>query len=130
MAHYAFVDKNGVVSQVITGRNEDETVDGISDWEAHYSEVTGLTAVRTSYNTYGNEHLAGGTPFRFNYASIGFTYDPDKGTDGAFIPPKPFESWVLDEGTCLWVAPVPYPEDGESYTWDEDGGDWVAVPDE
>ena len=64
---------------------------------------------------------------RVHFAGIGFTFDPDKGTDGAFIPPKPFESWVLDEDTCLWVAPVPYPEDGESYTWDEDAGDWIAA---
>ena len=125
MAHYALVDENGVVSQVITGRNEDETVDGISDWEAHYSEVTGLTAVRTSYNTYGNEHLTGGTPFRFNYAGLNFTYDPDR---DAFIPPKPYESWLLNEDTCLWEAPVAYPEDGNTYTWDEESGAWVVVP--
>ena len=62
---------------------------------------------------------------RYNYGGIGFIYDEER---DAFIPPKPFESWVLDEDTCLWVAPVPYPEDGESYTWDEDAGDWVAVP--
>ena len=101
MAHYALVNENGVVAQVITGRNEDEIVDGVSDWQAHYSEFTGLTAVRTSYNTYGNEHLTGGTPFRYNYAGIGDTYDEDR---DAFIPPMPEDGdWVLDEDTCLWV---------------------------
>ena len=70
--------------------------------------------MRTSYN--GN--------IRFNYAGIGFTYDEQR---DAFIPPKPFESWVLDGGTCLWVAPIPMPEDGATYTWDEQAGDWVEV---
>ncbi len=64
---------------------------------------------------------------RFNYAGIGFTYDEER---DAFIPPKPFESWVLDETTCLWVAPIDYPADGGGYTWDEETGDWVEVPDE
>jgi hypothetical protein len=63
---------------------------------------------------------------RYNYAGIGFTYDEDR---DAFIPPKPFESWVLDEASCLWVAPVAYPEDGASYSWDEEAGDWVEVTD-
>ena len=129
MAHYALVDGNDLVVQVITGRNESETVDGISDWEAHYSEVTGLTAVRTSYNTYGGVHSEGGTPFRKNYAGIGFTYDEDR---DAFIPPKPYESWVLNEDTCLWDAPVALPDDADTvaYTWDEDAGDWVVIPSE
>jgi hypothetical protein len=111
MAHYAFLDENNMVTEVIVGN--DETT---GDWEAYYGEFRGQQCVRTSYN--GN--------IRFNYAGIGFTYD--EGRD-AFIPPKPFESWVLDEDTCLWVAPVPYPEDGV-YTWDEDAGDWVAVPED
>jgi hypothetical protein len=64
---------------------------------------------------------------RFNYAGIGFTYDEER---DAFIPPKPFESWVLDEGTCLWEAPVAYPEDGESYTWNEETQEWTAVENE
>lgn len=126
MAHYALLE-NGVVTQVVTGRNEDEIVDGISDWEAHYSEVTGLTALRTSYNTYGGVHSEGGTPFRKNYAGIGFTYDEAR---DAFVPPKPYESWVLNEDTCLWEAPVPYPNDGEAYSWNEDLGDWELIPSE
>jgi hypothetical protein len=109
MAHYAFLDENNMVTEVIVGN--DETT---GDWETYYGEFRGQQCVRTSYN--GN--------IRFNYAGIGFTYDEER---DAFVPPKPFDSWVLDEDTCLWVAPVPYPTDGESYTWDEDAGDWVIV---
>lgn len=125
MAHYAFIDDTGLVVEVIPGRDEDEIVDGISDWEAYYeTKRDGLICRRTSYNTMGGQHLNGGTPFRFNYAGIGYTYD--EGRD-AFIPPKPFDSWVLDETTCLWQAPIPYPEDGLVYSWDETAGDWVEV---
>ena len=131
MSHFAKLDENNVVTFVTVGRQED---DGL---EAELTARTGDVYKQTSYNTRGGVHYnpETGEPsedqtkaLRFNYAGIGFTFDPDKGTDGAFIPPQPFESWVLDEDTCLWVAPVPYPEDGESYTWDEDAGDWVAVP--
>lgn len=80
MAHYAILDENNIVTQVIVGRNEDEVVDGIRDWEAYYN------AKRTSYNTQGGVHLLGGVPFRMNYAGIGYTYDP---IDDAFIPPMP-----------------------------------------
>jgi hypothetical protein len=125
MAHYAFIDENNLVTQVIVGRDEDDLAEGVTSWETYYGQRMGQVCKRTSYNTYGGVHSEGGTPFRMNYAGIGFTYDEER---DAFIPPKPFESWVLDEGTCLWVAPVPYPGDGESYTWDEDAGDWVAVP--
>ena len=126
MAHYAFIDNDNIVTEVITGRGEDEVVEGISDWEAFYGEFRGQTCVRTSYNTFGGVHSDGGTPFRFNYAGIGFTYDEAR---DAFIPPKPYDSWVLDEGTCLWVAPVALPDDADtvSYTWDEEAGDWVAA---
>ena len=94
---------------------------------------------QTSYNTRGGVHYDPETrepsedqskALRYNYAGIGFTFDPDKGTDGAFIPPKPFESWVLNEDTCLWEAPVAYPEDGEDYTWDEELQEWTAVENE
>ena len=131
MSHFAKLENNVVVF-VTVGRQED---DGL---EAELSARTGDVYKQTSYNTRGGVHYdpETGEPsedqtkaFRFNYAGIGFTFDPDKGTDGAFIPPKPFESWVLDEGTCLWVSPVPYPTDGEAYTWDEDAGDWVVVED-
>jgi hypothetical protein len=132
MSHFCKLDENNVVTFVTVGRQED---DGL---EAELTARTGDVYKQTSYNTRGGVHYdpETGLPsedqskaLRFNYAGIGFTFDPDKGTDGAFIPPKPFESWVLDEGTCLWVAPLPYPEDGETYTWDEDAGDWVVVED-
>ena len=130
MSHFAKLDENNIVTFVTVGRQED---DGL---EAELSARTGDVYKQTSYNTRGGVHYnpETGEPsedqtkaLRFNYAGIGFTFDPDKGPDGAFIPPKPFESWVLDEDTCLWVAPVPYPEDGNDYTWDEDAGDWVVV---
>jgi hypothetical protein len=114
MAHYAFLDENNIVTEVITGRNEDEVVAGISDWEAYYGFLRGQRCVRTSYN--GN--------IRKNYAGIGCTYDEDR---DAFIAPKPFDSWLLDEETCQWAAPIPYPTDGIIYSWDEDALDWAAV---
>lgn len=131
MAHYALLDENNIVINVITGRNENEVVEGISDWETYYGEFHGVICKRTSYNTVGNEHLQGGIPFRKNYAGIGFTYD--KARD-AFIAPQPYDSWVLNEETCLWEAPVPMPEetDGDGnpvlYLWNEETGDWVEVP--
>jgi hypothetical protein len=134
MAHYALVNESGVVVQVITGRNEGDFFDGISNWETHYSEVTGYNAVKTSYNTYGGVHYTDGKPskdqskaLRKNYAGIGYTYDLEH---DAFIPPKPYESWVLDEATCLWQAPIEYPGDGGSYVWEESQGDWVEVVNE
>lgn len=118
MAHYAFVDENNIVVEVITGRNEDEVVDGISNWEAHYEEFRpGLKCFRTSYN--GN--------IRKNYAGIGFTYDKPR---DAFIPPKPFESWLLDEGICNWQPPISYPTDDKNYQWDEAVLNWIEVPTE
>lgn len=126
MSHFAKLDENNVVTFVTVGRQED---DGL---EAELSERTGDVYKQTSYNTRGGVHYTDGVPsedqtkaLRFNYAGIGFTYDEER---DAFIPPKPFESWVLDEDTCLWVAPVPYPEDGEPYSWDESEGSWVAIP--
>jgi hypothetical protein len=81
--------------------------------------------IQTSYNTHGGEHKLGGTPLRKNYAGIGFTYDRVK---DAFIPPKPFASWLLNEDTCLWNAPVAMPDDGKIYQWDEATVNWVEVP--
>ena len=119
MAHYAFLDENNIITEVIVGKNEGE--EG-TDWEVHYGNFRGQTCKRTSYNTSGGVHSSGGTPYRKNYAGIGYTYD--LGRD-AFIPPKPYPSWLLDESTCQWEAPVPYPVDGELYTWDEAAGEWV-----
>lgn len=96
MAHYAFLNQNNEVVEVITGK--DELEDGI-DWEQRYGEIRGLTCKRTSYNTVGNIHLLGRIPFRKNYAGIGFTYDE---TRDAFIPPKTNENDILNEETCQW----------------------------
>ena len=115
MAHYAFLDENNIVTEVIPGRNEDEVVDGISDWEAHYGAFRGQVCKRTSYNN----------NYRKNYAGIGYSYDPVR---DAFIAPKPFASWILNEDTCRWEAPVAMPTDGALYTWDEDTLSWVEVP--
>jgi len=114
MAHYAFLDDNNVVTDVIVGRHEYETVDGISDWETYYGEFRGQRCVRTSYN--GN--------IRKNYAGIGYTYDESR---DAFIPPQPYPSWVLNEDTCHWNAPTLMPDDGQTYEWDEDTVSWVQI---
>jgi hypothetical protein len=120
MAHYAFLDENNIVTEVITGKNEGE--EG-RDWEQWYGEFRGQACKRTSYNTQGGQH-PNGTPFRKNYAGIGYTFDAQR---DAFIPPKPFDSWVLVEESCQWNPPVPYPDDGKPYTWDESNLQWVEV---
>jgi hypothetical protein len=120
MAHYAFLDENNVVTEVIVGSPEG----GLIDWESQYGAMRGQICKRTSYNTYGGVHAIGGTPFRKNYAGIGYTYDRER---DAFIPPKPFASWVLNEDTCLWDAPVAMPTDGKMYQWNEDTQAWVEV---
>lgn len=124
MGHYAFLDENNVVTEVITGRDEDEVVDGITNWEAHYGAFRGQVCKRTSYNTAAGVHTNGGTAYRKNYAGIGYTYDA---TRDAFVPPKPFESWLLDEETCTWQAPTPYPTDGLKHQWVEDDLNWQAI---
>jgi hypothetical protein len=114
MAHYAKVS-NGTVTQVIVAEADffDTFVDNSpGEW------------IQTSYNTKGGVHSAGGTPLRKNYAGIGFTYDR---TLDAFIPPQPYQSWLLDEDTCLWNAPVDMPSDGKSYKWDEPTTTWVEI---
>ena len=122
MAHYAFLDSNNIVTEVIVGKNEGE--DGI-DWEQWYGEFRGQTCKRTSYNTYGGVHINGGTPYRKNYAGIGYTYDAGR---DAFIPPKPFASWVINETSCIWEAPTPMPtETGKFYLWDEPTLAWVET---
>lgn len=114
MAHYAFLDSNNIVTEVITGIDETELIEGQSP-EVWYGNFRGQTCVRTSYN--GN--------IRKNYAGIDYTYDQER---DAFIPPKPFASWLLVEETCQWEAPVAYPSDvpvGTWYVWDEENQDWV-----
>jgi hypothetical protein len=127
MAHYAFLNNNNLVTEVIVGRDEDDLAEGVTSWEDYYGAVRGQRCLQTSYNTQAGEHLTGGTPFRGNYAGIGFTYD--EALD-AFIAPSPFASWVLNEATFSWEAPIPYPSDGKDYIWDEDAGVWVEVEDE
>jgi hypothetical protein len=117
MAHYAFLDEHYIVTEVIVGKDESNF-----DWEKHYGDFRGQLCKRTSYNTIGGVHNSGGTPFRKNYAGIGYSYDPDR---DAFIPPKPYPSWVLDEITCLWSAPTAMPDDGKRYNWDEATTSWV-----
>ena len=114
MGHFAKV-VNGKVTQVIVAEPEffETFVDSSAgEW------------IQTSYNTQGGVHLLGGTPLRKNYAGIGYTYD--LGRD-AFIPPQPFTSWALNENTCVWDAPVPYPNDVKVYKWDEPTTSWVET---
>lgn len=117
MAHYAKVE-NGLVTSVLVVPDEYE-VDG----QAYLNDL-GLDGlwIQCSYNTIGNVHVMGGTPLRKNYPGIGFSYDENL---DAFIPPKPFDSWVLDEDSGLWEAPVLQPEG--SYFWDEETGSWVSA---
>jgi len=119
MGHYAFLDANNIVTEVIVGKDEGE--EGI-DWEVRYAEIRGQLCKRTSYNTQGGLH-PNGTPFRKNYAGIGYTYDAVR---DAFIPQQPFASWVLNAGSCLWEPPTPMPTDGKMYSWDESTTSWVA----
>jgi hypothetical protein len=112
MAHFAEV-KNGIVTQVIVAEQDFiDTLKNPSEW------------VQTSYNTIAGKHTLGKTPLRKNYANIGDTYDAKR---DAFIPPKPFKSWVLDEETCQWESPIPYPQDGNFYEWDEKTQNWQQI---
>jgi hypothetical protein len=121
MAHYAFLDDNNNVVEVIVGKEENE--DGVN-WEQHYGNFRGLKCKRTSYNTYGNQHKLDGIPFRKNYASIGYRYDESL---DAFISPIIHPSWILNTETCLWEPPVPYPTDGKFYSWFEANQEWIEL---
>jgi hypothetical protein len=120
MAHYAFLDENNIVTEVIVGKDEGE--DGI-DWEQWYGDFRGQVCKRTSYNTIGNTHLNGGTPYRGNYAGIGYTYRVDI---DAFVPPQPYVSWTLD-ANAQWQAPIAMPIDGKIYSWDEATTSWIEI---
>ena len=111
MAHFAKLNENNIVVYVTVGRNEDD------GQENTLFTKTGDVYKQTSYNTIAGVHILGGTPFRKNFAGIGYTYDE---TRNAFIPPKPFSSWVLNEKTCQWDAPIDYHTDGNVYSWDEE----------
>jgi len=121
MAHYAFLDASNVVTEVITGINETELIEGLLP-ETWYGNFRGQVCKRTSYNTSGGVHNGGGTPYRKNYAGIGYTYDAAR---DAFISPKPYASWVLDETTCSWEPLVARPVG--RWMWDEATVSWVAV---
>ena len=111
MSHFAKVE-NGIVTQVVVA--EQDVID---------SGLFGSGWVQTSYNTHGGQHPEG-RPLRKNYAGVGYTYDTDR---DAFIPPKPFSSWSLNETTCLWDAPTPMPTDEKRYAWDEPTTSWIEV---
>ncbi len=115
MSHFAQINENGIVLHVIVAEQDfidSGAVGDSSGW------------IQTSYNTFEGVHALGGTPLRKNFAGIGFTYDVGR---DAFIAPKPFPSWILDEEKCSWFAPIPYPDDGKSYLWDENLINWVEV---
>ena len=122
MAHWAEVDEDSVVVRVLVGNNADPAGDEGYQWLLNN---LGGTWVKTSYNTRGGVHSEGGTPLRKNYAGIGYKYDSAR---DAFIPPKPFASWVLDEETCFWNAPIPMPvEEGKMFTWNEETTSWDEI---
>ena len=126
MAHFARLNKDNIVDYVVVGRDEDN---GMED---RLTARTGDVYKQTSYNTRGGVHYqADGTPsadqskaFRKNFAGLGYTYDAQR---DAFIPPKPFNSWVLNENTCQWDAPVAKPNDDKMYSWDEGTQSWVEM---
>lgn len=124
MAHYAFLDENNIVTEVIVGMDESDLTEEISSWEDYYSSLKKQKCKRTSYNTHAGKHLLGGTPFRKNFAGIGYYYDDIR---DAFIPPKIYESWLLDEETCTWIPPVPNPGNINEFTWNENTKEWVKV---
>jgi len=133
MSHWAEIDGNGAVLRVLVGNNESP-----DEGESFMKNILGGSWVKTSVNTMRNVHYSQevdendqrvpsedqSKALRKNYAGTGYTYDSGR---GAFIPPKPFSSWVLDEATCWWVAPIDYPADGGLYVWDEPTVSWVAV---
>jgi hypothetical protein len=124
MSHYALLDENNIVIGVYVASDADD------GQEEGVRARSGENYRQTSYNTRGGVHYDSdglpdeGTPYRMNYAGIGYTYDAGR---DAFIPPRPFPSWLLNEDTCLWNAPTPYPTDNKQYTWDEETTSWVEV---
>ena len=127
MASFAKIGLNGKVIEVQSVVNEVlHDSNGIEQESIGIDFLTKLTGwaiwKQTSYNTHGGVHSNGGTPLRKNHASIGYIYDE---TRDAFIPPKPFNSWVLNEDTCLWEAPIQYPSDGNLYQWNEQNNSWI-----
>ena len=116
------IEVQSVVNEVLHDANGvEQEINGID----FLTKLTGWSIWKqTSYNTKGGVHSSGGTPFRKNHAGIGYTYDEDR---DAFIPPQPFTSWTLNDTTCLWEAPVAYPDDGQAYEWNETTKQWDLV---
>jgi len=121
MAHFAKLGKGNKVLTVTVVHNDVATTEQAGRDFLNNVYNTNDNWFQTSYNTYGGVHLLGGTPFRKNYAGIGYKYDQ---TRDAFIPPKPYNSWTLNEDTCLWEAPVVKPDDGKIYLWNEETQQW------
>ena len=116
------IDENNIVTQVISGVDETEdTPEGYENWEEFYGELHSSTCKRTSYNTLRNTHREEGTPFRGNYASVGYVYDS---TNDVFYEQQPYASWTLNESNWQWEPPVEYPESGW-WIWDEDNQQWI-----
>ena len=121
MAHFARIDDKNVVTKVLVVADEHE--DRGQEFLVNELGLAGRW-IKTSYNTVAGVHTLGGTPFRKNFASVGYTYDPSR---DAFIPPKPYNSWTLSEDTCLWQPPIPMPIDGKLYSWDESTLSWTEI---
>jgi hypothetical protein len=131
MASFAKIGLNGKVIEVQSVVNEViHDSNGIEQESIGIDFLTKLTGYpvwkQTSYNTHGGVHNNGGTPLRKNHAGIGYTYDEDR---DAFIPKKPFNSWILNENTCLWESPIPYPQDNNKYNWNEQNQSWDLIED-
>ena len=129
MASFAKIGLNNKVMEVLSVHNNElKDCNGVEQENIGINFLTILTGwsiwKQTSYNTYGGVHNLGGTPFRKNHAGIGYTYDEDR---DAFIPKKPFASWTLNENNCQWEAPVAYPDDGQTYNWNEQNQTWDLI---
>jgi len=129
MASFAKIGLNGKVIEVLSVNNEVlKDSNGTEREDIGIDFLTKLTGYpiwkQTSYNTHGGVHDNGGIPFRKNHAGIGYTYDEDR---DAFIPPKPFKSWILNENTCNWESPISYPQDENKYLWNEETLSWKII---
>ena len=124
MAHFAKIGDGNIVEEVVVVHNDTATSESAGENFLNNMYGTSDTWKQTSYNTHGGTHKLGGTPFRKNYASVGGTYDADK---DAFIPAQPYNSWTLNNDTCLWEAPVDIPNDGKAYLWDGASTSWVEA---
>ena len=124
MAHFAKIGVGNIVERVEVVSNDIATTEQAGLEFLQNLHKTSDMFIQTSYNTRGGVHISGGTPFRKNFANIGYKYDQIR---DAFIPPKPFNSWTLNETTCLWEAPVAYPTDGQRYNWNETNQTWDLV---